>query len=144
MNTEMSLTKKRLIRNAIRTPDGTILESRNRHDYKQYIDANGKTYAVDGGLDYIRRSMNGDEESLDVYSDDPHEIVREALEWGTYGKNGDEPYRLVKLKDMSTNHIQACLDTVPNMYPQVRDAFEEEFFLRSSEEELKFRSAVDD
>jgi len=38
-----------LIANALRTPDGTVLESKSRHDYKEYIDANGKTYMIDGG-----------------------------------------------------------------------------------------------
>ena len=33
-----------LIANALRTPDGTVLESKSRHDYREYVDANGKTY----------------------------------------------------------------------------------------------------
>ena len=38
----------RLIYNAIRTPDGTVLESRHKHDYQEYQDANGLEYMVDG------------------------------------------------------------------------------------------------
>jgi hypothetical protein len=35
----------RLVYNAIRTPDGTVLVSYSRHDYKTYTDANGHEYA---------------------------------------------------------------------------------------------------
>mgnify|MGYP000681112827 CR=1 FL=1 len=31
-----------IIRNALRTPDGTVIQSSSRHDYETYIDANGK------------------------------------------------------------------------------------------------------
>ena len=44
-----------LIYNAIRTPDGTILESRSVHDFVGHTDANGKYYAADGGLEYLKR-----------------------------------------------------------------------------------------
>ena len=33
-----------LIYNALRTPDGTIIESKSRHDYVTHTDANGKNY----------------------------------------------------------------------------------------------------
>ncbi len=55
-----------LIYNALRTPDGTVLTSRHRHDYVTHIDKNGKEYMIDGGLDYVRSSANGDEEYLTV------------------------------------------------------------------------------
>ena len=51
---------EQLISNKIRTPDGTILQSFNRHDYKTYIDANGFEYMVDGGIDYLRRIIVDD------------------------------------------------------------------------------------
>lgn len=121
-----------LIRNAIQTPDGTILESRNRHDYTTYVDANGKRYMVDGGLDYIRCSLNCDQVDMSVTLDDPHEEVREACSWGTYGINGDQPLTYVKLKDMSTDHIQACIDNVRAMYPQIKTAMNNELKYRSS------------
>ncbi len=130
----------RLIRNALQTPDGTILESRDRHDYKTYTDTiNGETYMVDGGLDYCRRSNMKDATDLNVYFDEsPHEKVREALTWGTYGKNGDDPYTEIKLKDMTNDHIRACLRTQHNMYPQVRGAMINELLFRGeSYTELK-------
>ena len=50
----------KLVYNALQTPDGTIITSRNRHDYEEYIDANGKSYMIDGGLDYVRCSAHGE------------------------------------------------------------------------------------
>jgi len=121
-----------LIRNAIQTPDGMVLESRHVHDYIEYVDStNGKTYIVDGGLDYARRSANGDEIDLNVYSDEPHEVIREALTWGTYGKNGDQPLTYVKLKDMSSEHIRACLEECFYMGEIVREAMLNELRFRN-------------
>ena len=99
----------KLIRNAIQTPDGTILESTHRHDYVTHTDENGKRYMVDGGNDYSRRSAHGDERDLCLYDDEPHEVQSEILDWGSYGKNGDEPLHRIQIKDMETEHIEAVL-----------------------------------
>jgi hypothetical protein len=120
-----------LIRNALQTPDGTVLRSHHRHDYRTHTDANGKTYMVDGGLDYVRRTIHGDEIDLCVTLDDPHEVVREALIWGTYGPNGDQPLRYVTLTEMSTDHIEAVLANVPNVVYQYRVAMKNELEYRS-------------
>jgi hypothetical protein len=101
-----------LIRNAIQTPDGTILESTYRHDYKSYTDANGKEYMVDGGLDYVRRSANGDEIDLRLYDDEPHTAQRHIVKWGTYGINGDQPLKFVSVANMDTAHLEAVLKNV--------------------------------
>lgn len=120
-----------LIRNALQTPDGTVLVSRYRHDYCTHKDANGKTYMVDGGLDYVRRSANGDEIDMCVTIDAPHEIVREAMVWGTYGIDGQGPLRYVTLSEMSTDHIQAVLDGPHRIFPQYRTAMENELGYRN-------------
>jgi hypothetical protein len=122
-----------LVYNAIRTPDGTVLESKHRHDYVVYQDKNGKEYMVDGGLEYIRRNVYNDTpyEELSVYTTDGHDIIREVLKWGTYGIDGNQPLTYITLKDMNTGHIQACLDTQSRMHPTYRQAFEEELKLRS-------------
>ena len=113
----------RILRNAIQTPDGTIIESRTRHDYKEYEDANGWTYMVDGGLDYVRRSVNKHEPAIDLSltEAEPHFFLRDYVTWGTYGKEGDEPLSYKTIADMETEHIQAVLDTQRGMYPQIRD-----------------------
>jgi hypothetical protein len=98
-----------LIRNAMQTPDGTILESHSRHDFKVYIDDNEKEYMVDGGLDYLRRSVHNDQVCLSLSDDAPHNVQRNVLAWGTYGINGDQPLRFIKIKDMETAHIEAVL-----------------------------------
>ena len=100
-----------ILSNRMRTPDGTILESRHRHHYVTHLDANGKEYMLDGGLDYVRRSISGGEQLLTVYHDDPHEVIRDAVTWGTFGKNGDESLKYVAISGMSTEHLQACLET---------------------------------
>lgn len=101
---------KQLIRNAIQTPDGTVIQSYHRHDYVTHIDAtNRKEYMIDGGLSYIRSSANGDELYLTLYDDEPHEIQRKVLVWGTYGKDGKQPFKYKSIEDMETDHIKAVL-----------------------------------
>lgn len=100
-----------LIRNAIRTPDGTVLESTNRHDYKSHTDANGKYYMIDGGLDYIRTTVHEDQVSLALYDSEPHDVQRDVLKWGTRGINGDQPLSYKPISEMDTDHIQAVVST---------------------------------
>lgn len=122
-----------IVRNAIVTPDGTLLDSRHRHDYKEHVDAiTGETYMVDGGFDYMRgmKTMTPPKEDLRCALSDGHEKVREMMTWGTYGKNGDQPRRNVPLKTMTDDHIRACLDMAGNMLPQFRYAMEVELAYR--------------
>jgi hypothetical protein len=118
-----------ILSNRMRTPDGTVLYSVHRHDYVTHTDANGKEYMLDGGWDYVRRSVNGDEKLLTVWSDDDHEVIREGVTWGTYGKDGDQPLKYVAIADMDTEHLQACLDTQkatlrPAIYKVMQDELE--------------------
>lgn len=98
-----------IIYNALQTPDGTVLESHHRYDFKTYTDKNGKEYMVDGGLDYLRRSNQGDEVDLSLDDTAPHDVQREHLTWGTYGKDGKSPLTHKKIAEMETDHIRAVL-----------------------------------
>jgi len=120
-----------LIVNALRTPDGTVLESKSRHDYKTYTDANGKQYMVDGGLDYVRRSVHSDQIDMCMYDDEPHEIQAKILTWGSYGINGDQPIRRIPIAEMDTAHIQAVLKL--NVNPTHRACMQHELLLRGIE-----------
>jgi hypothetical protein len=122
----------KLIRNAMVTPDGTWLQSRQRHDYVSHTDANGLTYMVDGGLDYSRRSSTEGGINKCVYDDSPHEEQREAAEWGTYGKGGGGPLVFVSIASMSTDHIIAVLRTQPRVKEQLRNVMEAELLYRSA------------
>jgi len=112
-----------ILKNAMKTPDGTVIESAHRHDYVTHTDKNGKTYMVDGGTEYLRRSSHRDQVDMSIYSSAGHAHNRKYFKWGTYGIKGDEPYRQVILMNMSTNHILAIIETQDHISAEVRDLF---------------------
>lgn len=122
-----------LVYNAIRTPDGTVLISRTRHDYQEHLDKNGETYSVDGGLAYLRRASPQEEpyEELAVHTTDTHEEIREVFSWGTRGPEGDKPLTYVTLDRLTTIHILSIIDTQTHISIGV---------LMSLENELEYRA----
>lgn len=101
-----------IIANRIKTPDGTILHSKTGHDYVHHNDANGDYYFTDGGNQYLRRSVNAiPATALDVTTESPFRVQREAFVWGTYGKTGKDPLKWVKLSALTDDHIKAILET---------------------------------
>jgi len=102
--------ERQIVYNGLKTPDGTIINSVHRHDYVTHEDKNGKHYMIDGGLDYVRRSVNGDEETITIYADDEFETVRQYFRWG---RNYDKDKNLlpktewVILKDITDYHLDA-------------------------------------
>jgi hypothetical protein len=131
---EKHMTERFIILNQIRTPDGTVLRSTSRHDYQTHLDANGKEYMADGGNAYLRRNIHEDApyEEISIYSDDTHEVIRQNLHWGTYGKNGDQPKRQVPVCNLSNEHIRAILDTQHQVQGQLRSIFELELVGREN------------
>ena len=121
--------------NKIQTPDGTILESKHRHDYVSHTDANGEYYMVDGGKDYLKRSINIIPAiDLTIEDDGSHELRRQYLTWGNnYDKDMNRLPETIynPIKDMTSDHIQAILDGGWSK----NNTFYEEIF----KEELKFR-----
>lgn len=102
---------KHIIHNAMITPDGTPLQSLHRHDFIQHTDANGEIYFLDGGNAYVRTSKNIEPAHyITIYSDDPHTLVRDYFNWGSYGKDGNEPLHWIPLDEMEDSHIAAILD----------------------------------
>jgi hypothetical protein len=99
-----------IVRNAIQTPDGTILRSRSIYDYQSHLDTlSGETYGVVGGNKYLSHSVNiVPFIDLTVTSEDSFEVQREAFEWGSYGVDGTE---YIKLMDLSSLHLYAILKT---------------------------------
>jgi hypothetical protein len=122
----------KIVCNRIRTPDGTVIYSRHRHDYVSHLDDNGYEYVVDGGLEYLKRAYTGaaPAKEMSVYSTDPHEVIREAFAWGSRGIKGDQPVMYLTLMNMQTEHIEAILDTQRHITPVIRKVFEDELKYR--------------
>lgn len=122
-----------LLANRIQTPDGTILQSFHRHDYKTHLDANGEYYMVDGGIAYTRGIVNKvPAKDLCVYSDDDHSEIRKHFHWGTRGKDGRSPLEYRPLKDLSNLHIKAILETQTHIPEYIAGVFAEEINLRET------------
>jgi hypothetical protein len=130
-----NLIIKNYLLNSIQTPDGTILTSTHRHDYKTYKDKNGEEYMVDGGNSYLRRNINIEPYiDLSIIDDGSHELRRQYLTWGSnYDKDMNRLPETIynPIKDMTSDHIQAILD---GGWAKNNPFYEELF-----KEELKFR-----
>jgi len=130
-------SETRLLLNRIKTPDGTILTSYNRHDYKEYKDTITKeVLMVDGGTDYTRRYV-GVYEELSVYDDGSHITRRSALHWGTRGKDGKQPLVYKPIKDLDSDHIEAILKTQHQLSEFYKEVFREELKYRFDEKAEK-------
>lgn len=110
----MKTNTPEIVYNAIRTPDGTVLQSRHLHDFVTYTDANKLTYMVDGGHSYLRRSAQRDDprtahEEISLYSDASHAKIRACATWGRLNTDtGDHEWIIIK--NLDTDHIRAILD----------------------------------
>ena len=100
--------ERNLILNRWKTPDGTVLISRHTHDFVSHKDANGEEYFIDGGNDYIRKSVNKEEmENMCVYSDDQFSLIRTVLCRGTFDENNKRIW--IPLCNMSNPHLENCI-----------------------------------
>ena len=126
------IEERKILLNQIQTPDGTILISTFRHDYKEHIDKNGEIYFVDGGCEYLRRSSNKipyTEQS--IYEDTDFDYARTLLKWGTYGKHGKGPLKYVTVCEMSNDHILNILKTQQHkINPHLKELFWKEIEYR--------------
>lgn len=121
-----------ILYNAIMTPDGTILQSKSIHDFVSYEDeVSGEVYFADGGLAYLKRSVNKvPATELSLTTDDPHDVVRQRFTWGTYGVDGKQQKKYVKLKDLTDKHITNILRTQQQLPDFVQDLFRIELVYR--------------
>lgn len=104
----------KILLNAIKTPDGTILSSRHVHDFVTHTDTvTNKLYGVDGGPEYLKRIGEvNDCEELSIADNTNFEVVRERFHWGAFGKDGTEKRVNRRLKDLSDDHLQAILKNI--------------------------------
>ena len=124
------MTEARLIANRWQCPDGTVLQSMHRYDYVTHTDTlTGEVCMVDGGIHGCCR-ISGNLKNLCVYSNDPHELQREFFHWGTFGKDGKQPRTFITAKDMTTEHIEAVIETQDRIAPEIKELFLHELAYR--------------
>lgn len=115
--------QRKLIANIWKSPTGEILQSKHRHDFVSDSEGN----FIDGGLSYIRMGGNSMShhgwQDLCVYSDDPHEEQREAFQWHHRGG-------WMTPAQMSTDYIEAVLETQHQIPEHIRELFENELRFR--------------
>ena len=123
---------RRLVANRIITPDGTLLQSYHRHDYKSHDDVvSGETYMVDGGISYQRRSTNNIAATdVSVYSDDEHQLIRTAFHWNSM--RGAIP-----LHGIGTDHLYAIIDTQVQLDEDIKNIFADEVIWRIEHENTR-------
>jgi hypothetical protein len=105
---------RQIVYNAIDCLDcGETIVSYHRHDYKTCMCRNQAT--VDGGLDYLRYGAvdMSKIQSVAVFADMPHSIVRLYATRGGRGKDGTEPLIYTRICDMNDDWLQAVLDYYP-------------------------------
>ena len=127
--------EKRLILNSVICLScGEQLVSRHTHDYKTCSCENGTM--VDGGLSYQRYGGKDLElvQSFCIYDDEPHETLRMYIERGSRGKNGDEPLKYIKLKDIDDEYLKAIIDYEEELRP-------DNPYLKHFKNEKKFRKS---
>lgn len=109
--------ERNLIRNRWKTPDGTVLISRHTHDFVSHKDANGEEYFIDGGNDYIRKSVNKEEmENMCVYSDDQFSLIRTVLCRVTFDENNKRIW--IPLCNMSNPHLENCITYYSDLFDE--------------------------
>jgi len=111
-----------------------VIHSKSVHDYNT---CSCGDLSVDGGLSYLKRNFGKHGYTELSYSVDADciEEIRKYFTWGSYGKLGNEPKKLILLKDMSDSHINAILDTQYH----IRGTKVEKFF----QMEMKYRKDND-
>lgn len=130
----------KIIRNAIQTPDGTVLDSQNTWDYQTHTDrTTGEFYFTDGGLEYLRRSVNKvPAKDLTVTTADPFWMQREAFRWTSITKDaaGNVIRQARALQQLTDDHINAILRT----QWQISGTYVEQLM----KQELEYRKALRD
>lgn len=125
----------KILYNAIKCPDGTILHSKHCHDYQEHTDTTtGEWYMVDGGNDYRRMSTTEGYTDLLVTTDSPHEKIREVFTWSSCldaAGNRLPAYVTKYLKDLDDNHVKALVKYTKEGYPEyINKIMRDEFSFR--------------
>ena len=144
--------QRKILANWIMAPDGTMIPSMHRHDYRTHetVDTYKKRSLkmddrlmvpdktrhsmADGGCEYLRRG--GKFTEMSVYSDDPYEVIRRFVCRGGRGKDLKSPLTYVPLMAMSNDWLKAVIEYEEELRP-------ENSYIEYYKKELEYRSEHD-
>ena len=125
-------TQPRILQNALYFPEHSLwLPSTHVHDYREFEYLPGHVACVDGGKEYIRRSITPIEHAhlvidWDLDSNSSFDEVREKLLWGSLPLDKTKPqvhtYRPLRI--LTKDHLKAILDNCLNASPLHREVAE--------------------
>ncbi|SRR6266403_668006 len=107
----------------------TYIISTHTHDYITCYCGN---IAVDGGSEYLKRSID-EKESYDDFSLNTESIpeeIRAKLLWGSRGKDGTEPLKFLPIGQRETDHLEAILKTQTQINELYKTAIRTELRIR--------------
>lgn len=105
-------------------PDGTVLRSSGGLFASHVDKTDGWHYYIDCTQYYIRSSIPKDKGRLVIITtDDQHEIVRENVEWTSFGVKGDEPPKRRAISKLDTEHIRQIIKTQHHIQKQIKQCF---------------------
>lgn len=106
--------ERQIVYRGLRTPDGTLIETKYGHDFQVHTDKNGEWYMIDGGPNkYGRGSVNVvPGEDIILFLDDAHEKIREYVKHSynhepnkVFGRN-----EWILLKNLTNEQLTDAID----------------------------------
>ena len=110
----------------------------NLHDGKWYISikswdlipfevSDGTSLFIDGGNEYQRKNFEFHPDVVDwcLYEDSDHEMIKDRLLWGTYGKDGKSQLTWIPLSKCEDDHLIAILTTQKHLNKKTKLLIEE-------------------
>lgn len=114
----------KILQNAIMTPDGTILKSVDRRKCIQHTDTkDGKTYAVDGGIEYFVGAgyVNGTASCLHLTERDSYETIVNNMAVQVF--DGNKKLIWKRAKDCSLKELVSAHLNLENLFPNGRGGY---------------------
>ena len=133
------------LKNIIKTPDGTKLDARNTAVVSHKDSITGELYINYGrGLNVSRSKNEVPFKDLSIYNTSPHQKIRKIKFWGSYGKSGNEPRKMMCPAEMEEAHLQAILETQKGIVGILDHIFLNELKFRKEQELKELRDVCED
>lgn len=66
-----------------------------------------------------------------------HEEIRKTKQWGSFGKNGDEPLKYRLIKDLSDEHLYNIIKFIEDLFITQNQTFSETYPMMCNEKEYR-------